>query len=1186
LGTVRDQSGAVVPNAKVTLINEGTSLTLSKTSEADGVFIFTPIKIGTYTVEAEFQGFKKTSRPHVKVDVQQHVVVDLDLQPGHVTESVEVTAAVPVLQTQDASVGQVVGSREINDLPLNGRNFTFLAQLTAGVTVGHEDPRGLAATGSFTANGVRVYQNNYLLDGIDNNVNLVDFQNGASYVTLPSVDAIAEFKVQTDNYSAELGRAGGAVLNATIKSGTNQIHGDAWEFLRNDKLDAADFFQNANGAKKGEFRQNQFGFTLGGPVFLPHIYNGKNKTFFFMDYQGTRIRQAKPNVFTVPTTAERASGYTDFSDLVAAGGTPKTDSLGRIFPLGTMFDPATTRQATAGQVDPVTGLVASGSDYVRDPFYAGSSLVGITDFTTASQAVLLNHLPAGRFDPNAIKLLDLFPSPTGPGILNNFFPNRVKQDNFDSFDVRIDQNLGERDQVFFRTSGTNEPLFDPPPFEGIADGGDNKLGTRYNNNRSGALSYTHSFSPSMINEVRFGISGIMALQQQAHANDLSDIPGQFGIPGIQQVPGNGGLPSIYIGNYHLLGGSAFYPSNEFSTTTQLTENLTKTYKSHTFKGGLEFQHLKFATLQPAWSRGDLNFDGVYTAIPNQSDSRTGPAQLLLAPQASPYLSPGASGVDNLNAGADFAALSNMSNTDDSRNYYGAYFQDDWKVNRKLALNIGLRWDFFGQVEENFGAQANFIPSPPGQAQYLIPVARKKDPLSPSFQSLLAEDRIKLVYTDNPGLGVSQKTNFAPRFGFAYQITPSFVVRGGYGIFYGGFENRGYSPNLGENYPFEYIFQYFNFTPVVPIEFANPDGSTCGISAFGTGFTCSPLSPALVNGSGLSLNGVQYNYITPYTQAYNLTFGYQLGRNTAVDLGYVATLGRHLEVIPGLNSVSEILPPGTDTSLYVPFPAFGQNTSYSATEANSYYHSLQFKITRHFSNGLAFLGAYTWGKVRSDSVDMLDPRERAYRAPYLPHFGIQGEYSLAEFDVRQVLHFSGTYELPFGRRKHFLTNSSGISNAVLGGWSTNWVLTLQDGQPQTIGCTRGTSNFGCVALLVPGQNPIGGPHDVNHYYNAAAFTNPPVATTVGQTDYSPLGGAQSQVIGPGFHRLDWSLFKEFNTSESTRLQFRAEFFNLTNHPNFSRPSNTNFDDPNFGQITATRDNPNDPREIQFALKFYW
>ena len=1188
LGTVKDQSGAVVPGAKVTLTNEGTSFSISKDTGTDGTYVFTPIKIGTYTVEAEFQGFQKASHPHVTVDVQQQFVVDFNLQPGQLTQTVEVTAAVPLLQTENASVGQVVDTKTVNDLPLNGRNFTFLAQLTAGVSLGQHDGRGLEASGSFSTNGMRPAQNNYLLDGIDNNIDVVDFLNGTAFVVLPSVDAIQEFKVQTSDYGAEIGRAGGAVLNATIKSGTNSIHGDAWEFVRNDKFDAADFFQNANAsagqATKGEYRQNQFGFTIGGPVYIPHVYNGRNKTFFFGDYQGTRRRQASPWLVTVPTAAEVASQYSNFSDLITgSSGTKGPDLLGRLVPTGTVFDPATTRSVTAGQTDPVTGLTATSTGFVRDPFYQGS-LVGITDFRTIAPG-LLNQIPPGRLNPNTQKLLSRLPAPTNPKVFENYVTSPVIKDNVNSFDVRVDHNFSEHDQFFTRFSYYDEPQFKPGPFQGVLDGGDFNQGNQIATSRNVAISETHSFSPSLVNEIRGGFSGIHTGRLQPFGNDLSNIPGQFGIQGIPQVTGNGGLPELDIGGMARLGGKDFLISDEFNSTLQFTENLTKIYRSHTFKGGMEFQHIKFSTLQPPWSRGQFNFDGPYTSIPNITDGSTGRVQLLLTPVRATV----PNGVDFV-GGANQVQASNIANTDDGRNYYGGYFQDDWKVKPKLTLNLGLRWDFFGQVEENFGAQANFIPGPPGSAQYLIPVERRNDPLSQSFLDTLKKDGIALVYSDNFGLGISQKTNFAPRVGFAYQATPKLVVRGGYGIFYGGFENRGYSPNIGENYPFQFSFNFQRIDDAHPITYS--DGAT---ATWERGFLSIPLDPTRVIANNLNLRGIQFDYITPYSQGYNFTLQYELTPNDSIEAGYVTSLARHLEVFPGSNRVSQILPAGTPTHpgdlskpTYIPFRDFAEGSSYAATEGNSYYHSLQTKWTHRFSSGLNFLAAYTYAKARSDAGDLLNGAAIGYRAQYVPGFGIQGDYGLADADIRNVFHLSGGYQLPVGRGKHFLTDSTGILNALAGGWSMNWILTLQDGQPQTIGCSAGkTSGTGCVALLVPGQDRNAGRQETINYYNPAAFADPPAVVAIGQTDLAPLGGERSQVVGPGFHRFDWSLFKQFRTSERTHLEFRAEFFNLTNHPNFGQPGSFNFKDPkNFAKITSTRDNPNDPRQIQFALKLYF
>src|SRR2546426_8941313 len=419
LGTVKDQTGAVIPGAKVTLSNEGTNFSVVTNTGSDGSYIFTPVKIGSYAVTAEFQGFQKSTHPHVTLNVQQQVVVDFSLVPGAVTQTVEVTSEVPLLQTQNSSVGQVVGTREVNNLPLNGRNFTFLAQLTAGVNVGQQETRGLNASGDFSANGNRPSQNNYLLDGIDNNIDVVDFLNGTAFVVLPAVDAIQEFKVQTNNYSAEIGRAGGAVLNATIKSGTNQLHGTAWEFLRNDKFDAADFFENSGGTRKGKFRQNQFGAAVGGPVYIPGVYNGKNKPFFFGDFEGTRIRQGTPQSTSVPTVAERNSLSTataDFSDLITGQtGTEGPDILGRSFSLGTIFDPATTRPIACGVgfADPVTGITAPCPiDPITNLPVPNGTKIGF-----AREQFIGNLIPVSRLDPNAIKLFNIYPLPTSSAVL-------------------------------------------------------------------------------------------------------------------------------------------------------------------------------------------------------------------------------------------------------------------------------------------------------------------------------------------------------------------------------------------------------------------------------------------------------------------------------------------------------------------------------------------------------------------------------------------------------------------------------------------------------------------------------------------------------------------------------------------------------------------------------------------------
>ena len=929
-GTIKDQSGAVIPNAKVTLTNEGTNLTLTVTSAGDGSYIFVPVKIGVYAVSAEAPGFAKAVQPHITLNIQQQRVVDLTLKPGVVTQTIEVTAAPLALQTQNASVGQVVSSRAVNDLPLNGRNFTFLAQLAAGVNTPEPDTRGNAASGAFSANGMRPAQNNYLLDGIDNNSNTVDFLNGTNFVVLPPVDAIQEFKVQTSNYSAQLGRAGGAILNATIKSGTNNLHGALWEFLRNDKFDAADFFENAGGVKKGAYRQNQFGVAIGGPVI-------KNKMFFFGDYEGLRRRQGTIFTSSVPTALERDSNYTDLSDLITgqyvngAPTTTHTDLLGRTVPAGTIFDPATTRAVTIGVADPVTGLVPTATGFVRDPF--GTYPVGTTDFLGTNVATyLLNHLPAGRLDQNAIKLLNAFPTPTSGSLFQNYASSPMLNEHRNAFDVRGDVNKGDKDQIFATASYVDDPQYIPGPFGGIADGGAFQQGIQTATTILGALSWTRMVSPTTVNEARIGFNRIGTSRTGPVATQMG-IPEQYGIQGVPQVTLNGGLPAFGINGLTTLGSNAFLPSDEVSATTQVTDNFTKTYGKHTFKAGIEYQRVKYSTLQPPWSHGEFDYGGRFTRIPGGSSDSAGRGQFLLTPILSTV-----GGIDYV-GGSDNIYVSNIAQTDDGKNYWGTYFEDDWKVSTKLTLNLGLRWEFFGQTFEHFGAQANFVPGVGGSgAKYLIPSNRKGDVLSPSFLALTAKDGIAIEYTDNQSLGVSQKTNFGPRFGFAYKWTPKLVMRGGFGMFYNGFENRGYSPNIGENYPFQFNFSFApsnDQTPVNAATYTSFAGTNCAnFYSFEAGFTCTPLDPAVVGASGLQLRGIQYNYLTPYTEGWNLTFQYEVTPSMTVSLGYVGNSAHHIEAFPGSNNATQVIAPSVDIKTVVPYPDFGRGASYAATEGNS------------------------------------------------------------------------------------------------------------------------------------------------------------------------------------------------------------------------------------------------------------
>jgi hypothetical protein len=1167
-GTIKDTSGGTIAGAKVTLTNEGTGVSITTTSSTSGEYSFSPVKIGHYSISVEFSGFQKVQQKNVTVDVQQKVLIDISLPPGQTQEVVIVTAAPPALQTQDASVGQVIEERAVNALPLNGRNFTFLAQLSAGVTQDQADTRGLGASGSFAANGLRPAQNNYLLDGLDNNANLVDFLNGTAYAVRPPVDAIQEFKVETNNYSAEAGRSAGAVLNATIKSGSNQFHGNAWEFIRNDKLDAANFFENAGGIPKGKYRQNQFGATFGGPI-------RRDKTFFFMDYEGTRIRQAVPSTNTVPTALERSSGYTNLSELLTQGGT-RTDVLGRTFALGQVFDPSTTRAVVCGVADPVTGITAP-----------CTGVPAQTQLGFVREAFPGNILPAGRLDANAIKLLNLFPAPNLSGLFNNYAANPALRNNVDQFDVRVDHNFSQKDNMFGRLSFVENPTFIPGPFSGIADGGSFSSGDQEARSYNSVVSETHMFSATLINEVRAGYNRISSSRLQPNAG-TNGIPASFGIPGVPQGNSNGGLGSIFITGLNTLGSNQFLPSIELSTTSQVTDNLTKAHGRQTFKVGFQYQRLGFNILQPFTGRGAWNFSGVYTEVPSTSGGNTGLAQMLLTPI------PGTvAGAANFVGGADTVQASNIATTSMKRSYYAGYFQDDIKVKPRLTVNLGVRYEYFGQLTENYGAQSNFLPSATvgGVSTFLLTNKRCNTAFSPDFLAAAAAENISIACSGQPGLGVSQKANFSPRVGFAYKVTQKLVVRGGYGIFYGGFEN---SALLTYNdFPFQFNLNYPNLTPNAPITFAN--GS---IGTLSNGLTGIPLTPAAAEPGGVGLIGEDYHNKTPYTQGYNLTTQYQLTENDTVQVGYVGNTVRHLAVYVNPNTPREILPLGLSSLSFSPYPDFSGAT-YTSFAGNSHYNGLQTNYEHRFNAGLSVLANFTWSSCMTNAIDVLNATSiTAYRAPFLPGFGIHRDYGRCDFDINKVFHLSGTYELPVGKGRRYMHDGGRVADAFLGGWATNWILTLQDGQPGTVPCaTATTSGFGCYALKVAGQNPDGGLHNVNQWLNPAAFATPPVATTIGQSDYSPLGGGPSQFRGPGFHRLDFSLFKQFALTERFRLEFRSEFFNLTNHPNFSNPGfggngvvaapgSLDYTNSNFGKITSTRDGQNDQREIQFALKLYF
>ena len=1213
VGLVTNPAGEGAAGAKIFLKNEGTAITKSTYARGDGTYVFTPIKIGTYTVSVELQGFVPAFQSGVVVEIQQQVEVDFRLVASQAASGATVSSGSTAAYNYEPG-DKVVTPGALDSLPVFSRNFTFLAQLFGGtgatafmstspiqtlsstvnkavaMTAMASYPSngvvGLAPTGSFVGNGVETGQNNYLLDGADNNNRFPDFLPGTAYEVLPAMEAIEEFKVQSI-YSAAVGGTAGAVINATTKAGTNELHGSAWDYLSNDYTNAADFFDNAVALRKAELRRTQYGASLAGPFNIPNFYSGKNRTFFFADYQGTKYRQGVPFVGTVPTFMERNSNYTDFSDLIP--GQPKCttgpDVLGRTEPCGTIFDPATTRLLSAGEVDRITKLPASSTGYVRDPFPG-------------------NMIQPKRIDAVAAGLLNLFPVATTPTIFNNYTTNSFRRGDSSQFDARVDHHMSDRNQLFVRASYLYNPQLQTGPFPsdaaGLAAYADGGGYTQTDSAVNGVLSLTHVSSPTLVHNFRLAANLVELQRVQAYANELTDIPAQLGIAGIPQFTGNGGLPALNVGIYSPLGSGPYMPAIDIGTTYQVSEGFTKTWRNHTIKGGGEAMLLKNALNQPAYSRGLFGFSGNYTSIANSLDPSTGAAQFVLLPEAAtvPY------GRSNV-GGPNQVYASNIGNipTYDWRLYYSAYLQDDWKYRPNLTFTLGGRWEYFQPWKEHFSGEANFIPGSPGTAQYLIPAGRGFDTLpcgpaypincftsyintlSTNFTDTLTNDNISLSYVRRGAILETQRLNIGPRVGFAYQYSPKVVVRGGYGLFYGGMENQGGQAGLDAGYPFQVNYRYRSLDDGTPIIYP----STTSNATLEQGLAPVPLTPLAATADDLELRGVQRTFKNPYTNNFNLSVQYKRQSIDLLRFTWVTTVAHHLLINPGLDEVGELLPPFEQPQTYEPFQSFAYGSSYLETEGDSKYNSGQVQYLRNLGHGLNLLADYTFARDRTDALDFLNPTSpQTYRAPAIQSFGIRGDYQQPDFEVRHTAHVSGGYDLPFGPGRQFLAEKGTIMGKVVGNWSLNWIFTYASGQPLTIPCTiTAAAGVGCNALLVQGAKPNGGPHDANQYWNPSSFYNPPVVTTTAQTNIAPLGGGGTQVYGPQLVRLDAALRRSIQLRENVRVEFRAEAYNVLNHPFFAPPSNLDFlNTTDFGQINSTRDNPNDARAIQFAVKFYF
>jgi hypothetical protein len=1213
LGTVLDPSGAVVPNAQISITNEDTGLTEQQMSKADGTYIFIALKVGNYTVSGKAPDFRPEQFTHISINVQQQLVLDITLKPGSASSTVTVTAVTETLQSQDISVGQIVDEHAISGLPLNGRNYTLLAQLSPGTTsTVYDSGHGELQSGTFTANGVTTTYNDYLLDGITNNNMTADFGNGNSFTLLPPPDGLAEFKVETGDYSAEYGRSGGAVVNAVTKSGQNTFFGTAWEFNRNRFFDADDFFLKGAGQPRPKYNRNQFGFSLGGPVIVPHLYHGKDHTFFFVDFAGETVRQGQAYTSSVPTANEQSSKFTNFADLMAYQTGTQTDILGRTTKIGQIFDPATTRYLSTGFTDPLTGLIATKAGYVREPF-AG------------------NIIPSNRVSSVSAGLLALFPEPNANNgnIVNNYVSAPVLQQTGDTFDSRVDQIISSKDQLFARGSFGYIPRVIPAPCATLADCGTSAtVGSESDVILGVAMGETHTFSANLVNEARIGYNRIHMDRVQPYGNDPG-LNAQYGIPGIPDGGNNGGLAQMKITGLSELGEHNNIPLNEIGAETVYMDNVSLEKGRHSIRFGVDYERMKNALDSAQFPHGYFTYTGASIDLPTLSSgaggnaASTGPAQFAVEPIASTVpgctvisgVAAGGTGCETYNyvGGANQIEGSPLSQQDYRRPYFGAYYTENWKIKPKFVATLGLRWEYFQNGIDHFGRGANFVPSfasGNGSSMYLIDDRSKNIPLAASFVSLMAQEGIGLSYTSNHQLANTNEKNFSPRVGFAWNVFPKTVLRAGYGISYAGIYARGDGYNPGDNYPFSFSV---NITSNNQGGLASDSGNTIGPVDKGLGSV--PLTPTLAQGYQISPRGNMYNTHIPYVESMNLTLQQQLSGSQYIQVAYVGTLSRRIESLIESNRVDMMIPttfslspvsasatcndaglyhdtdpnnpnPTTEDSkvYYDQYPCLSTNNYYMWNEGSNNYNSLQVKYEKMNHNGTSLIANYTWSRFLGYGSDSNLFNSEGYRGPFIPGFGMNGEYGPEDFASESVVHGGGIWELPFGYGRRW-GNKKGLVDSVLGSWNMSGIITYQGGQPITVSCaTSHASSIGCYALA---NRPLmyTGAHTITHWLNAAAFSDPTSNTTTPNiTDFSEMGAKPGGAFGPAFHRGDLSIQKAFNLPGVNALEFRADAFNLTNTPNFGQPGTLTYTSSAFSSITSERDSPSDAREMQFSLRY--
>jgi hypothetical protein len=1183
-GTVTDTSGAAVANATVTLTNLDNAQKHSIETDASGNYTFVSILPGRYKLEGEKTGFKKFLREPIEVQIESGLRVDIALQVGAQTETVEVTSEVPLLQPETNSLGQVVEQRTVTELPLNGRNPLALVELVPGVVPQGQPSAGNSSTsnpvganpfalGDFQVGGGMAGQSAILIDGAPTNgayLNVV--------TVVPSQDVIEEFKVQTNNLGPEYGRFAGGVINLSTKSGSNTFHGSGFEFLRNKVLNANDFFANENGIQRPPFTQNQFGANVGGPVF-------KDKLFFFSAYDGFRLRKGSLFQTWVPTAAERTG---DFSQI----GSSNTSSV------LTIYDPTTSG------VGANAGTPCNSSN------------------TACRTAFIGNIIPTNRIDPTAQALLSYFPMPNQTNNPNGNFATAFSTGgDVDQYNERIDYNLSEKQRIFGRYTHNHILSLPDAPFSQICTDRCTETTTAH----QVSLGDTFSFSPKTILDMHIGYTRYVYLRTPlSQGIDLSKFGANWAALAPEMTYTH--IPQVCVsnnsGDTHWGGGWCAQGTGSgigaWDDTLSIMPSVSHIMGKHNLKAGFEFRLLRNNYYQSNNPAGLLQFNAKMTAA-NPNDPSN--------PNAGTNGSTGNGFASFLLGYGDSGSFVEPARTADQNLYKAFYVGDTYQLTRKLTLNLGLRVDLQGDWTERFNRIVAFNPTEASPLLTIDPAlgSTVNPATGKTFANLKGGYDLVDSTRHSSRMAFPDWNHVEPRLGISYQFDKNTVIRTGYGIFYLPVDVRWNDAphNLFINSfstPWQ-TAQSNGVTPLNPLSNPEPLGI---IPPFGR-------NQALIDVQGNGNEAALPNNPAPYVQQWNFDIQRQFPGNTLLDIAYAGSKGTHLpmhdqnlnqmpdQFLPSgapsaantaiINSLTQIVPNpfagncagctgplqsgnmGTVATvkqgqLLLPFPQFDGVSMAEPDNRDSIYHSMQLKVQKRFSAGAQLLATYTVSKLIDDTnseINWLEASPVSWNDSNANN--LRSQRSLDAFDVPQRLVLGAVLDLPFGHGKKYASNVNGVADKLVSGWGIDTIITFQRGFPIIIGgcpgpqSNSGIPNAGCdrpdrTALSHQTSGSVG--QRLTEWFDTSVFTKP---TDFG---YGNDSRTEPNIRTDGVKNFDFAFFKDTKFGPDQRLgaQFRAEFFNGFNHPQFN-PPDSGFGDANFGHVTSQY---NLPRLIQFALRF--